>query len=116
MGHCTFINDLPLQISNSKVSNDLFTDDSSLHTSGKSIQSVETSLQGSLSEISDWCDTSAMILHPAKTKSMVSATRQRHKLRPLQLQLTLEKTNIEQVHEHRVLGVIIDGEMKWQSQ
>ncbi|WP_419626843.1 hypothetical protein, partial [Thiolapillus sp.] len=57
-----------------------------------------------------------MIIHPAKTKSMVIATRQKHQLSPLQLKLTLEKTDIEQVHEHRVLGVTIDAEMKWQSQ
>ena len=47
---------------------------------------------------------------------MVIAIRQKHQLSPLQLQLTLEKTDIEQVHEHRVLGVTIDAEMKWQSQ
>ena len=29
-----------------------------------------------------------------------------------QLKLTLEKTDIEQVHEHRVLDVTIDAEMK----
>ena len=47
---------------------------------------------------------------------MVIATRQKHQLSPLQLKLILEKTDIEQVHEHRVLGVTIDTEMKWQSQ
>ena len=47
---------------------------------------------------------------------MVIATRQKHQLSPLQLKLTLEKTDIEHVHEHRVLGVTIDAEMKWQSQ
>ena len=47
---------------------------------------------------------------------MAIATRQKHQLSPLQLKLTLEKTDIEQVHEHCVLGVIIDAEMKWQSQ
>ena len=47
---------------------------------------------------------------------MVIATRQKHQLSPLQLQLTLEKTDIEQIHEHRVLGVTINAEMKWQSQ
>ena len=31
------------------------------------------------------------------------------------MSLTIEKTDIEQVHEHRVLGVTIDAEMKWQS-
>ena len=47
---------------------------------------------------------------------MVIATGQKHQLSPLQLKLTLEKTDIEQIHEHRVLGVTIDAEMKWQSQ
>ena len=43
---------------------------------------------------------------------MVIATRQKHQLSPLHLKLTLEKTDIEQVHEHRVLDVTIDAEMK----
>ena len=43
---------------------------------------------------------------------MVIATRQKHQLSPLQLKLTLEKIDIEQVHEHRVLSVTIDAEMK----
>ena len=55
------------------------------------------------------------MIHPAKTKGMVIATRQKHQLSPLQLKLTLEKTDIEQIHEHRALGATIDAEMKWQS-
>ena len=43
---------------------------------------------------------------------MVIATRQKHQLSPFQLKLTLEKTDIEQVHEHRAMGVTIDAEMK----
>ena len=54
-----------------------------------------------------------MILHPAKTKSMLIATRQKHQLRPLNLNLSLNDTHIEQVHEHRHLGVIMDGEFSW---
>ena len=57
-----------------------------------------------------------MIIHPAKTKGLVIATRQTHELSPLQLKLTLENRDIEQVHEHRVLGVTIDAEMRWRSQ
>ena len=63
---CIFINDLPLHISNDKVSNDLSVDDSSLHTRGKNIQLVETSLQGSLNEVADWCGSNSMIINPAK--------------------------------------------------
>ena len=90
---CIFINDLPLQISNDKVSNDIFADGSFLHTRGKNIQLVETSLKGSLNVVADWCGSNSMIIHPAKTKSMLIATRDKH----------------------RVLGVTKDAEMKWQS-
>ena len=45
---------------------------------------------------------------------MVFTTRREHQLSPLQLKLILQKTDIEQVHEQRPLGVILDAEMKWQ--
>ena len=53
--------------------------------------SVEPSLQGTLSKGPDWYDTDAMIKLPAKTQSVVIATRQRRQPSPLHLQLTLEK-------------------------
>ena len=56
-----------------------------------------------------------MVIHPHKTKCMVLTTRQKHQRRPLTLNLTLGKTPVQQVREHRVLGVIIDEELKWQS-
>ena len=46
---------------------------------------------------------------------MVLTTKQRHQRRPLTLNLTLEKSPVQQVCEHRVLSVIIDEELKWQS-
>ena len=52
-----------------------------------------------------------MILHPAKTKGMLLTTRKKHQLRPLHL--NLKDSHIEQVHEHRHLGVIIDDEFSW---
>ena len=52
-----------------------------------------------------------MISHPAKTKIMLLTTRQEHQLRPLHL--SLKDSHIEQVHEHRHLGVIIDDEFSW---
>ena len=55
-----------------------------------------------------------MIVRPAITKRLVIATPQKHQPSSLQLKLTLEKTDIEQVHQHCVLGVTIDAEMKWQ--
>ena len=65
---CMFINDLPLHISNDKVSNNLFADDSSLHIRGKNIQLVETTLQGNRGEGADWCGSNSMIINPAEPK------------------------------------------------
>ena len=56
-----------------------------------------------------------MAIHPGKTKSMVLASRQKHQRKPLMLKLTLGANLIEQVREHRVLGVTLDEELKWQS-
>ena len=53
-----------------------------------------------------------MILHPAKTKTKKYA-RKKHQLRPFHLNLSLNDTHTEQVHEHRHLGVIIDDEFSW---
>ena len=64
---------------------------------------------------SDWCSKNAMVQHPAKTKSMLLDTRQKQQIRPLKLNLNLKTDHIEQGHEHRHLGIIIDDEFNWQS-
>ena len=56
-----------------------------------------------------------MVIHPGNTKSIVSASRQKHQRKPLMLKLTLGASLIEQVREHRVLGATLDEELKWQS-
>ena len=53
------------------------------------------------------------MLHPAETKGMLLATRQKHLLRPLHLNLSLKDSHFEQVQEHQHLGVIIDDEFSW---
>ena len=50
----------------------MFADDTSLNTSDKNTHTVQKELQRSINEASDWCDNK----HPAKTKSMLLATRQ----------------------------------------
>ena len=92
---------------------DTFVDDTSLNTSDKNTDTVQKELQRSINDASNWCESNARILHPAKTNSMLLATRQKHQLRPLHLNLSLQASHIEQVHEHRHLGVITDDEFSW---
>ena len=96
------MNDLPLHITSNKVNCD--------NTSDKNTDTVQKKLQRSINEASDWCDNNVVIFHPAKTKSMLLAARQKYQLRPLHLNLSHKDSHIEQVHEHQHLSVITDVE------
>ena len=56
-----------------------------------------------------------MVLHPEKTQCMVITSRQKHQREPLTLDIKLQSNSLRQVHTHKVLGVYIDQELKWQS-
>ena len=85
----------------------MFANDTSLNTSDKDTDTVQNKLQTSINEASDWCDNNAMILHPAKTKSLLLTTRQKHQLRPLHLNLSLKDSHIEQVDETGTLALLL---------
>ena len=112
---CLFINDLPLSIRDQEVACDMFADDATLHTSSKDISVISSRLQQGLDEVSNWCQHNSMALNPAKTESMVVTTRQRHQLKPLVLNLAFQSQNITQVSEHKLLGVTVDKELKWEA-
>ena len=112
---CIFINDLPLPIQDKKVRNSPFADDSSLDTSGKTLKEIEVRLQKSITEVSDWCKKNRMCLHPEKTKCIVITTRQKHQRSPRCIKLEVNSETVTQVKEHRVLGLTIGDELKWES-
>ena len=65
-------------------------------------------MQNSLDQVSNWCDSN-MVINPTETKSVTIATRQKHQLSPLPLDLDLNGAKIDQVSEHRLLGINIDN-------
>ena len=54
-----------------------------------------------------------MTINPKKTHSMTIATRQKHQQLPLSLDPLLHGLKFEQVTEHRLLGIIIDNKLRW---
>ena len=103
-----FINDLPLHVTSDMVNCEMFADDTTFDASNTDPVSLENELQKSINEVSDWCSKNALVLHPAKTESVLLATRQKQQLRPLNL--SLKADHIEQVQEHRHLDVTIDDD------
>ena len=112
---CLFINDLPMHFSNRKVVCTMFADDTTLYTSSNSTDTIANTLQKSLDELSCWCLSNHMVLNPSKTKYMLVTTRQKHQLRPLSLSLFLGSLPLQRVNNHKVLGVIIDDHLDWNS-
>ena len=112
---CLFINDLPMNISNPAVTCEMFADDTSLHAGGKEVKEIESVLQTSLNDVSSWCSKNSMLIHPHKTKSMLVSTRQKLQNSTYTLSLSIDSTPVEQVSEHRVLGITLDDQFKWEA-
>ena len=93
----------------------MFADDTTLHTSGKDIMQIRSNMQDSLDQVSNSCDNNHMVINPIKTKSMTIATRQKHELSSLPLGLVLNGVKIDQVSEHRPLGITMDNKLRWDS-
>ena len=70
-------------------------------------------IEHTLQESSCWWDNNSMVINPKKTHSMTIATRQKHQLLPLSLDLLLHRVKVKQVAEHRLFGIIIDNELRW---
>ena len=108
-----FINDLPLHVKDISVDCDMLADDTTLHTSGKDIMQIRSNMQDSLDQVSNWCDNNHMVISLIKTKSVTIATRHKHQLSPLPLDLVLNGAKIYQVSEHRLLVITIDNTLRW---
>ena len=65
--------------------------------------------------MSGWCCRNRMALNPTKTKCMLMATRQKHQKKQLPLNLKFETTPIVQASKHRLFGVTVDEQLKWQT-
>ena len=107
-----YINDLPLHL-NKETENTLFADDSALYTANRQISTINNTLQDSLNKTHAWCNRNSMVIHPDKTKSMLVAPRQKLQIHKPKLNLTLDISQIEEVKEHKMLGITIDSGLTW---
>ena len=73
----------------------------------KGVVQIQKTLQLCLDRISVWWNVNHMLINPVKTKSVISTTRQKHQFSGLSLRLSLDGQNIENVTEHRLLGLIV---------
>ena len=60
-----------------------------------------------------WCNVNHMLINPVKTKAMIITTRQKQQLSDLSSRLSMDGQNIENVTEHRLLGLNVDNKFRW---
>ena len=85
-------------------------DYATLHTSGNDILQIRSNVRNSLDRVSSWRDND-MVINLINTESMTTATRQKHHLSPIPLELVLRGAKNDQVSGHRLLGITIDNQL-----
>ena len=107
-----YINDLPLHVNRTDI--DMFADDATLHTYHKNIEGIENALNFDLCEIENWCSKNQMVLNTNKTKCMLMGTQQRKsRIDSPELNLYASNKLIENVESEKLLGVHIDGSLRY---
>ena len=93
---------------------DMFGDDSTMYTSGHNVDEIQHSLQTNLNAVTTWSEDNILIINTAKTKCVLITTKQRrHHLRNNQLAITLNDQQLQQLKQHKVIGVDVDENLQW---
>jgi hypothetical protein len=94
----------------------MFADDTSLTTTGNTLQEVNTNLQKDLDNVNTWCMQNAMVLNAQKSKAMhlsIKSTKTDNKQPPT---LFHNNQEIEYTNTEKLLGMYVDINLKWKTQ
>lgn len=107
------MNDMPLS-TRTINSVDMYADDSTISATGKTVQTIEQSLNNDLQEISKWCDENRMVINAEKTKIMIITTRQKcQHLDKTDIEICIKGDKLQVVESERLLGLQVDNFLTW---
>ena len=98
--------DLPIACTNRHTKCSQFADDTALITTHPQYQLAQTYLQQAIDAAADWLKSWHLLVNPTKTVVMSFQRTQT-------LHLTLDNTQLTQVHTHRHLGLVIQSDLRW---
>ena len=92
-----------------QCNSDLYADDTTVHTTGKTITEINVKLQCDPASFSNWCACNDLLINVSKTTCMLICTRQRRSYSGnLPLHSTLNNGIIPTCNTQRLLGVNIN--------
>jgi hypothetical protein len=106
-----YINDLPNCLEKTQAS--MFADDTNLSCQGKSPSEIESKINTDLDNVHKWLIANKLTLNRYKTEYMLIGSRQKLQRSPSNPQIVIGNHIIQQVSSKKVLGVIIDEQLKW---
>ena len=106
-----YINDLPNCLEETQAS--MYADDTNLSCRGKSSSEVENMINTDLENVHKWLIANKLNLNEEKTECMLVGSRQRLQQSLNNSEIVIGNHIIQQVSSKKVLGVIIDEQLKW---
>ena len=83
----------------------MYADDSSVYTSGNTVEEIKENLNVDLENVSDWSKANKMAINTDKTKSMlITSDQKRRNLSSLNLNCKLDDYTLENVQCEKLLG------------
>ncbi len=96
----TFMNDLPLYID---CPLDMYSDDSTIHVTGKTIEELESKLNIDLKHVQIWCQNNRIAVNAEKTKVMLVIIYQREtELQTSEIKVNFNNTMLENVNSEKL--------------
>ena len=110
-----YVNDLPFVLT---CPIDQYADDSTLHSTGKSITKINKELELNCGVVSNWMAENMLQLNADKTHILTLGTRERLAMPGNSVTVTMDGITLEENPEHQetLLGVIVDANLKWHGQ
>jgi hypothetical protein len=106
-----YINDLPNFLEETQAS--MFADDTSISSSGTTLLGIENKINNDLHNVNIWLETNKLTHNTEKTEFMLIASKRKLKQYSGNPNITIGSHNIKQVINKKVLGIILDEELKW---
>ena len=91
----------------------MFADDTNLSCHGKSSSEVENMINTDLENVHKWIIANKLTFNEEKTECMLVGYRQRLRQSLNNSEIVIGNHIIQQVSSKKVLGVIIDEQLKW---
>ncbi len=109
-----YMNVLALEIEQSEL--DIYADDSTLGAADGTLDVIEQRLKPDICKIVNWCDDNRMAINYDKTKAILITTCQKlHTLPVKELNITVKRKILENVKQEKLLGLIVDQNLSWNS-